>query len=80
MTKKILLGYDGSDSASDALNFAVALARAFAAELHLLAVARPPELGDDVETSALIEHARRHYENVLQAAFKARTRDIQHAV
>ncbi|HEY4646135.1 MAG TPA: universal stress protein [Steroidobacteraceae bacterium] len=67
MTKSILLGYDGSDSASDALEFAVSLACAFGAELHVLAVARPPEFGDDVETSAVIENSRRHYEHILRA-------------
>lgn len=67
MTTSILLGYDGSDSANDALKFAVNLARAFSAELHVLAVARPPELGDDVETSAVIENSRRHYKHILRA-------------
>lgn len=68
MTRKILLGYDGSDSATDALAFATTLARAFEAELHVLAVARPPELGDDVESRAVIENSRRHYEHVLSNA------------
>jgi nucleotide-binding universal stress UspA family protein len=67
MTKRILLGYDGSDSANDALGFAIDLARAFGAELHVLAVARPPELGDDVETSAVIENSRRHYDQLLRS-------------
>ena len=66
MTQRILLGYEGSDSANDALEFAVVLARAFGAELHVLAVARPPELGDDVETSAVIENSRQRYENLLR--------------
>lgn len=71
MTSKILLGYDGSDSANDALKFAVGLAKAFGAEMHVLAVARPPELGDDVETSAFIENSRRHYELVVARAREA---------
>jgi len=66
MTKNILLGYEGSESANDALEFAVVLARTFGAELHVLAVARPPELGDDVETSAVIENSRRRYEDILR--------------
>jgi nucleotide-binding universal stress UspA family protein len=66
MTKNILLGYEGSESANDALEFAVVLARTFGADLHVLAVARPPELGDDVETSAVIENSRRRYEKILQ--------------
>jgi nucleotide-binding universal stress UspA family protein len=50
MIRNILLGYDGSESANKALEFAVNLARTFNAQLHVLAVARPPEFGDEVET------------------------------
>jgi nucleotide-binding universal stress UspA family protein len=38
--------------------FAADLAMHFDADLHLLAVARPPEFGDDVETEAVIEQAQ----------------------
>lgn len=65
MIKRILLAYDGSTGADRALNFALDLARKYAAELHVLAVARPPEFGDDVETRAVIENARWHYDRVL---------------
>lgn len=65
MIRKILLGYDGSRAADDAFRFALDLARKYAAELHLLAVARPPEMGDDVETEAVIESSRRHYDRLL---------------
>jgi len=68
MIRKILLGFDGSDSATEALDFAADLAGTFAAELHVLAVARPPEFGDDVETRAVVENSRRHYEQVLRSA------------
>jgi nucleotide-binding universal stress UspA family protein len=67
MIGKILLGYDGSGSANQALEFATALARTFGAELHVLAVARPPEVGDDVETLAVVENSRHHYEQLLRA-------------
>jgi len=67
MIGKILLGYDGSGSANKALEFATALARTFTAELHVVAVARPPEVGDDVETLAVVENSRHHYEQLLQA-------------
>jgi|SRR5688572_5536739 len=65
MIRKILLGYDGSASANKALDFALQLARTCASELHVLAVARPPEFGDEVETKAVIENSRRHYEQVI---------------
>jgi nucleotide-binding universal stress UspA family protein len=64
----ILLGYDGSESAAKALAFAVKLSRTFTAELHVLAVARPPEFGDEVETRAVVENSRRHYDHVLREA------------
>jgi len=71
MMHTILLGYDGSSSAERAYDFAVELARRFGAELHVLAVVRPPEFGDEVETAASIEHSQRHYGHVL-AALKPR--------
>jgi len=71
MMRKILLGYDGSPSAERAYSFAVELANRFGAELHVVAVVRPPEFGDEVETEAMIEHSQRHYGHVL-AALKPR--------
>lgn len=65
MIKKILVAYDGSAPAHDAYDFALDLAKKYDADLYLLAVARPPEIGDDVETEAVIENSRRHYEKVL---------------
>jgi nucleotide-binding universal stress UspA family protein len=65
MMRKILLGYDGSELANLAADFALDLARLYGAEIHVLAVARPPEFGDEVETEAVIENSRRHYDKVL---------------
>jgi len=67
MIRRILLGYDGSSSAEHAYGFAIELAQRFGAELHVLAVVRPPEFGDDVETEAAIEHLQQHYAHVLAA-------------
>jgi nucleotide-binding universal stress UspA family protein len=64
--KKLLVGYDGSDSASAAFDFALDLARKYGAELHVVAVARPPEFGEEVETEAVIEQSRRHHGRILQ--------------
>lgn len=66
MIEKILLGYDGSESANDALAFALDLASRYGAELRVLAVIRPPEFAEDVETEASIETWQRHYRKVLQ--------------
>lgn len=41
--KKILVGYDGSDPSKKALQKAVELAKDLNAELHIVAVVRPPE-------------------------------------
>jgi len=66
MIQKLLIAYDGSDSAKAAFNLAIDLAEKFGAELHVLAVARPPEFGSEVETEAVLENSRRHYTHLLQ--------------
>ena len=65
MIAKILLGYDGSASAERALDFAVETARRYGAALHVLAVARPPDLGTEIEVEPVIEREIKHYESVL---------------
>ena len=60
--KHILVAFDGSESAARAFDFGLALADKFGAALHVLAVVRPPELPEDVETEALVESAREYYE------------------
>lgn len=67
MITKILLGYDGSASAERALGFALETAQRYAAELHVLAVARPPDLGTEIEVEPVIERELKHYESVLAA-------------
>jgi len=66
MIHKLLIAYDGSESAKHALDFALDLAGKYSAELHVLAVAQPPEFGTEVETEAMIEQSRHHCEHVLQ--------------
>ena len=58
----VLVAFDGSDSAGRAFDFGLELAQKFGAELRVLAVVRPPELPQDVETEALVESAREYYE------------------
>lgn len=79
MMRKILLGYDGSASADHAYRFAVDLSQRYGAELHVIAVARPPEFGDEVETEAAIEHSRRHYDRVLSTLKVRMARDAVNA-
>ncbi len=66
MIRKLLIAYDGSDSAKAAFDFALDLASKYGAELFVLAVARPPEFGEEVETKAVIAQSRRHHAHILQ--------------
>ena len=66
MISRVLLGYDGSAAADRAAEFAIDLASRFGAELHVLAVARPPEFGTEVESEAMIEQGRRHCSRLLK--------------
>lgn len=63
MNSRILCANDGSMAAEKAFDYALALATAFRAELHVLAVAQPPEPPEDVETEALLESAQEHFED-----------------
>lgn len=67
MIDKLLIAYDGSDSAKAAFQFALDLAKKYGAELHVLAVGSAPEFGAEVETEAIIESSRRHYTQLLHS-------------
>jgi nucleotide-binding universal stress UspA family protein len=66
MYRRILVGYDGSKAGRKAFDSALALAQRDAAELYVLAVARPPEIGDDVESEAIIENSRSYHKELLE--------------
>lgn len=75
--KKILVAYDGSEPADKAFEWAVDLALKYQASLHVVAIARPPDVGDDVETEAAIENAQRHYQSVLgRLQHRGRAQDV----
>ena len=65
--KHILVAFDGSEPAERAFEFAISLAGKFGSNIHVLAVARPPEPPDEVETEAAIESAREHYQHQFAA-------------
>jgi nucleotide-binding universal stress UspA family protein len=65
MYQKIIVGYDGSDASRKAFDTACNLALQHGAQLWVIAVARPPEVGDDVETEAVIENSRRYHRRLL---------------
>jgi nucleotide-binding universal stress UspA family protein len=65
MYRRILIAYDGSDASRKAFDAASGLALRHGAELWVLSVAQPPEIGDDVETEAVIENSRRYHRRML---------------
>lgn len=65
MYRRILVGYDGSEAASKAFDSALELAKNHNAELYVLTISRPPEIGDDVESEAVIENSREHHRKLL---------------
>jgi nucleotide-binding universal stress UspA family protein len=65
MYHSILVGYDGSKASDKAFDNALSLAKSHGAELYVLTVSRPPEIGDDVETEAVIENSREHHRKLL---------------
>jgi nucleotide-binding universal stress UspA family protein len=66
MIRKILAGYDGSESAKRALEFAIDLAGKYGSQLHVVAVSRPPDFGTEVETEAIVEKSLRHFARILE--------------
>jgi nucleotide-binding universal stress UspA family protein len=65
MIRKILLGYDGSESARSTAESAIEFARRFTAELHIVAVVQEPPLTSDVEVEGFIEGSRKYYDRLL---------------
>jgi nucleotide-binding universal stress UspA family protein len=67
MIKKILAAYDGSELAVKAYTYALDLAKKYAADLLVLAVARPPEPPEDVKTEAILENANEHFKELFKS-------------
>ena len=65
MYRKILVGYDGSPAGKKAFDAALDLASKYGSEVYVLSVARTPDIGDDVETEAVIENSRRYHRGLL---------------
>lgn len=68
MVKHMLVGFDGSEESRHALQWAHDLAVQTAAKVDVVAVIRPPEIGADVETEALIHNMRKQYRKLLTDA------------
>lgn len=65
MYKRILVGYDGSEAGRKAFDTALELAARDKSDLYVVTVSRPPEIGDDVETEAVLENSREHHRKLL---------------
>jgi nucleotide-binding universal stress UspA family protein len=65
MYRKILMGYDGSEAAEKAFENAMQLAKNNGAELYVVTVVRLLEIGDDVETEAVVENSREYHRKLL---------------
>lgn len=64
--QNVLVGYDGSPSARQAVTFALDLARRFDARVHLLVVARAPDWGAiEIERQELVDVEVRHASAIL---------------
>lgn len=59
------MAYDGSKPGKKAFDHALELAARNKAALYVLTVVRPPEIGDDVESEAMIESSRDHHAKLL---------------
>ena len=64
--KRILAAYDGSEYANKAFAMALDLAVKYGAEMLVLAVARPPDIGNDIETEAVIANSKKHCHEMLK--------------
>jgi len=71
MYRKILVGIDGSKFAQKAFDTALAQAAREGAELYVLTVAHPPQIGDDVEMEAVIENSRAYHQKLFPPLQKA---------
>ncbi len=69
--KTILAANDGSEPAQRACRFAIDLAKAFGTSLTIVSVARPSEPPTSVETAALLDAARQHFEKDFVALHEA---------
>lgn len=65
MYHKILMGYDGSEAGEKAFESAMQLAKNHGAELYVVTVVRLLEIGDDVETEAVVENSREYHRKLL---------------
>ncbi|MBL6750872.1 MAG: universal stress protein [Nevskia sp.] len=64
MISKILVAHDGSESADKAFAMALELAAKFSAQLYAASVVHLPELGEYIDTEAMIRAGRDQYDKL----------------
>jgi len=67
MFRNILVAFDGSDASRRAYDTALDIAKKYDSTVHVVAVARPPEFAEEVETKAVIERERAQLDRQLGA-------------
>lgn len=61
MSAPVLCAYDGSEASDKAFDYALTFAKAFGADVVVLAVTQPPEPPEDVETEALLDAGQERF-------------------
>lgn len=66
----ILVAYDGSEPAKQAMVFAFEMARHFDSELHVVAVCQLPEFGGEVEMQDFVSRTQSYYHQMIKGLKK----------
>ena len=77
--KHILVAYDGSEAAEHAFEYARLLARRYASTIAVLCVSRRPLIGDDGDTTAIVDEGLQRAEEGIRR-LRLRTREDEFEV
>ncbi|EBA8545687.1 universal stress protein [Klebsiella sp. K794] len=66
MMNRILVAYDGSDPAKEAMSFASELARHYNSELYVIAVCQLPEFGGEVEMQDFVSRTQSYFNQMMR--------------
>lgn len=66
MITNILIAYDGSEPAKEAMDFAFELARHFNSGLHVIAVCQLPEFGGEVEMQDFVSRTQSYFNQMMR--------------
>jgi len=63
---RILVAYDGSEPAKEAMNFASELARHYNSELYVIAVCQLPEFGGELEMQDFVSRTQSYFNQMMR--------------